>query len=136
MVITEYFIGLIPLRLLTTRSITLENISPDQELACAPQASGGTGRVVYLPTNQGCFQQGGVGGRFRSSQLVLEGSITLENISPDQELACAPQASGETGRVVYLPTNQGCFQQGGRGKVSFLSISIRNCSLFLFENGM
>ena len=31
-------------------------------------------------------------------------AITITILSPDQ-LACAPQALGETGRVVYLSTN-------------------------------
>ena len=40
--------------------------------------------------------------------LAITITITITILSPDQ-LACAPQALGETGRVVYLSTNQGCF---------------------------
>ena len=46
-----------------------------------------------------------LGGR---AVYLLAITITITILSPDQ-LACAPQALGETGRVVYLSTNQGCF---------------------------
>ena len=42
-----------------------------------------------------------LGGR---AVYLLAITITITILSPDQ-LACAPQALGETGRVVYLSTN-------------------------------